>query len=205
MRLVCMSDTHGRHERLSVPEGDVLIHAGDLTGRGKAHEVEAAVEWLLDHPHPHKVLIAGNHDWLFQREPALARTLVQSLHYLEDSGCEIEGVKFWGSPWQPWFYNWAFNLRTPEELQAKWDLIPADTQVLVTHSPPFGILDQVDEHLVGCERLLETVLRIRPRVHVFGHIHECHGRFHKDGVLFVNASICDVAYRARQPIEIIDL
>lgn len=205
MRLICMSDTHGRHHQLTVPDGDVLLHAGDLTGRGKRHEVEDAVEWLLQLPHRHKLLVAGNHDWLFQREPELARTLVRELHYLQDSGCELEGFKFWGSPWQPWFYNWAFNLETPEELKARWDLIPNDTDVLITHGPPFAILDKVDGRSVGCEMLLHAVARVHPRLHVFGHIHEGHGRQLYRGTLYVNASICDVSYRARQPIEVVDL
>jgi len=205
LRLICMSDTHGRHHQLNVPDGDVLLHAGDLTGRGKRHEVEDAVEWLLGLPHRHKILVAGNHDWLFQREPELARTLVQELHYLQDSGCELEGLKFWGSPWQPVFFNWAFNLDTPEALKSKWDLIPNDTDVLITHGPPYGILDRVERRVVGCEMLLHAVARVQPRLHVFGHIHEGHGRHFQGGTLYVNASICDVAYRPRQPIEVVDI
>ncbi|MFM7203120.1 MAG: metallophosphatase domain-containing protein [Myxococcota bacterium] len=196
MKIVCISDTHNQHQGIEVPPGDVLIHAGDLTGRGRTYEVEDAVTWLLDQPHRHKILVAGNHDWLFQRQPELARALVAELHYLEDSGCELEGLHFWGSPWQPWFCDWAFNLKTRQELHDRWKLIPSHTDVLITHGPPFGIMDKVEHSKsVGCEALLETVERIEPRLHVFGHIHEGHGQQQRGRTLFVNASICDEAYR----------
>lgn len=205
MKLVCISDTHNQHHLIDVPHGDVLIHAGDLTGRGRIHEVEEAVEWLLDQPHRYKIIVAGNHDWLFQRQPQLARGLVSKLIYLEDSGCELEGLHFWGSPWQPWFCDWAFNLSTQAELQERWNLIPHNTDVLITHSPPFGILDAVDHKSVGCQALRETVELIRPRLHVFGHIHEGYGLHRQGRTLFVNASSCDQAYRPIQKPRVIEL
>lgn len=214
MKLVCLSDTHGRHDAIRVPEGDVLLHAGDGTKRGTKAEVEAWNDWLGRLPHPHKIAIAGNHDFLFQEEPALARTLLTNATYLEDSGIEVGGVRFWGSPWQPWFFDWAFNLRRGEEIRVKWDLIPRGTDVLVTHGPPHGIRDQVAglmnrlasrrEH-VGCEELLAAVLRVRPKVHVFGHIHEGHGSEERLGIQFVNASNCDREYRPVQPPIVVEL
>jgi Icc-related predicted phosphoesterase len=218
MRIVCIADTHDRHHLLEVPDGDVLVHAGDGTLRGTREEMEAFARWLLDLPHPRKVLIAGNHDWLFEREAGEARRLVKGVCYLQDEGTTIGGVRFWGSPWQPWFMNWAFNLRRGAPLRARWDLIPADTDVLVTHGPPHGILDAVSglvarsvgvalgvgEH-VGCEDLRTVVARVRPRLHVFGHIHEGYGREEHDGTVFVNASNCDRGYRLVNPPIVVDL
>lgn len=218
MRLVCLSDTHNRHDAVALPEGDVLVHAGDATMRGSRPEVEAFAEWLLARPHPHKVLVAGNHDWMFEREPAAARALFPGVHYLQDSGVEIGGVHFWGSPWQPWMMSWAFNLRRGAPLRAKWDLIPEGTDVLVTHSPPHGIGDRVGklsgrlfaravgqgEH-VGCEDLRAAVSRLRPRVHVFGHIHEGYGVVEEGGTRFVNPSWCDMHYHPGQAPILVDL
>ena len=114
-------------------------------------------------------------------------------HYLDDSGCEIEGIRFWGSPITPEFCNWAF-MREPRDIGRHWDAIPDDTDVLITHGPPHGILDQCPDS-VGCEQLLEAVKRVGPKVHAFGHIHEGHGILEKDGTTFVNASIMDGRYR----------
>jgi len=206
MRLVCISDTHNRHGSLVIPDGDVLIHAGDLTGMGQLPKIAAAAEFLASQPHRHKVVIAGNHDWGFQRQPAEARALMKGVTYLEDSGTVIDGVPFWGSPWQPWFCSWAFNLQPGAELKEKWDHIPSGTKVLITHGPPAGILDQtVNEEHVGCVELRAAVERVQPRVHVFGHIHEAYGRHEERGTVFLNASICDVGYSAVNAALVLDL
>lgn len=206
MRIVCLSDTHNLHDRITVPEGDLLIHAGDATMRGTLEEIVVFDAWLASLPHRHKVVVAGNHDFLFEREPALARQLLRSAVYLQDSGVELDGLELWGSPWQPWFFDWAFNLRRGAPLREKWDLIPESTDVLITHGPPHGILDRVDGgELVGCEELLQAILRCRPRLHVFGHIHEGYGQEKRDGVTFVNASNCNRAYRPVNPPVVVDL
>ncbi|MFN8395634.1 MAG: metallophosphoesterase [Bacteroidia bacterium] len=115
--------------------------------------------------------------------------------YLNDSGVEIEGVKIWGSPIQPWFFDWAFNRQRGADIAKHWALIPEDTDILVTHGPPYGILDRTDDgKLVGCEELIKVVERIRPKIHVFGHIHEAHGSLIKDGTHYVNASILNLRY-----------
>jgi predicted phosphodiesterase len=206
MRIVCLSDTHNLHDRIRVPEGDLLVHAGDATMRGTAEEIAAFFDWLAGLPHRHKVVVAGNHDFLFEREPARARGLVHGATYLEDSAVEIEGLRIWGSPWQPWFYDWAFNLRRGAPLREKWDLIPQGTDVLVTHGPPHGVLDRVDQgELVGCADLREAVTRVRPTLHLFGHIHEGYGQERGEGTTFVNASICDRAYRPVNAPVVVDL
>lgn len=207
MRLVLLSDTHGHHGELDVPDGDVLIHAGDFTTVGRRSEVETFLAWLASRPHARKVLVAGNHDFLFEREPKVARGMVEAaggIDYLEDSGIEIDGVSFWGSPWQPRFKEWAFNLDRGEPLRAKWNVIPSGVDVLVTHSPPQGILDRTFQGLpVGCEELLAALARVKPRVHVFGHIHEGYGGVEKGGTRYVNACNCDVRYRAvNEPVVV---
>jgi Icc-related predicted phosphoesterase len=207
VRIVALSDTHSRVPESGVPDGDVLVHAGDLTKRGSLEEIAAAGAWLRSLPHPRKVIIAGNHDFGFEREPRAARAaLGTGLDYLEDSGLVIDAVAFWGSPWQPWFYDWAFNLPRGEKLAEKWALIPPDTRVLVTHGPLYGILDRTEAgEQAGCSDLAERVRQLRPAVHVFGHIHEGAGMLREGETLFVNASICDLWYKPVNPAIVIDL
>ncbi|MGD0476508.1 MAG: metallophosphatase domain-containing protein [Candidatus Velthaea sp.] len=210
MRLVIASDTHEQHAGLVIPDGDVFVHCGDLTYNGDLKAIRVFGGWLASLPHRHKLVIAGNHDFAFERVPENARMAVSSdqdgVRYLQDSGVTVDGVSFWGSPWQPWFMNWAFNLPRGPALAAKWALIPEKTDVLITHGPPMGLLDVVPsgEH-VGCADLLARVAAVRPRVHTFGHIHEGSGVLVRDGITFVNASICDGAYRPVNPVRVVDL
>ncbi|MDP2308528.1 MAG: metallophosphatase domain-containing protein [Pseudomonadota bacterium] len=205
MRIVCVSDTHSFHDRVDVPDGDILVHTGDLSRRGSREDVRSFDRWLGALPHPHKVVIAGNHDFCFERD-ATARGWITNAIYLQDEGCVIAGLKFWGSPWQPRFFDWAFNLDRGVQLREKWDLIPPDTDVLLTHGPPHGVLDVTYAGLVvGCEELRAAVSRVRPRLHVFGHIHEGYGRSEQDGTRFVNASSCNVQYIPTQAPIVVDL
>lgn len=216
MRIVCISDTHERHNQLAIPEGDVLIHAGDATFQGKVETISAFNEWLGTLPHKHKLVIAGNHDWLFQREPTLALSIMSNATYLEDGWIVLDGVKFYGSPWQPTFCNWAFNLPRGESLRAKWERIPRDTNILITHGPPHGIGDDVvrfnnrtGEYIierVGCEELRKTVDELPDlKLHVFGHIHKGYGQYGLSGKMFVNASLLDDDYRVAHKPIVIDL
>jgi hypothetical protein len=141
VKIVCISDTHAQHHLTEVPDGDILVHTGDITRHGSLDDVASFDEWLGRLPHRHKVVICGNHDFCFQHQPAEARARLTNAIYLEDSGCEIEGLTFYGSPWQPWFGGWAFNLPRGEALAAMWALIPVGIDVLMTHGPPEGILD----------------------------------------------------------------
>ena len=208
MKCVAISDTHGLHGEVEVqvPDGDVLIHAGDSLRCGSLEELEGLNEWFGTLPHAHKILIAGNHDWCFENIPEEARALVTNAVYLQDEAVTLDGVKFYGAPWQPWFLDWAFNLQRGEEIREKWNLIPEDTDVLITHGPPAGILDHVprDEH-VGCQDLLDAVLRIKPQAHVFGHIHEGHGEEFVNGTHFINASTCTPRYLPWNPPVVFDL
>lgn len=174
VRIVAVADTHAFENAIErVPEGDLFIHAGDFCSRGTLDEFQAAIEWVKSQPHEHKVVIGGNHDWCLVREREAALKLLDGLTYLEDSGCTVAGIRFWGSPWTPEFCDWAFNLPRGPELAEKWALIPARTDILITHGPPRGYGDWVrDEQHSGCEDLLAALARVRPALHLFGHIHE---------------------------------
>ncbi len=209
-RIVCLSDTHNFHEQIRVPDGDILIHAGDATGRGTIAEIERFNFWLAKLPHEHKIFVAGNHDWLFETNNLTARRLLDdSIIYLEDSAVEIESLKIYGSPWQPRFYDWAFNLNRGAEMAEKWRMIPANTDVLITHGPPNGVLDEVPRQYfvenTGCEELRKRVESVRPKLHVFGHIHCGYGQIEQFGVKFVNASNCNEEYQPVNAPVVIDL
>lgn len=141
MRIVAVADTHLFHAELVVPDGDVFVHAGDMCRGGDLDELEQTAEWIAGLPHRHKVIVAGNHDWAFVHERAPARSLFATMHYLEDSEITLDGMRFYGSPWQPEFHDWAFNLPRGEPLAAVWRRIPRGIDVLITHGPPAGIGD----------------------------------------------------------------
>lgn len=194
MRLVLISDTHMTHKAMFLPEGDVLIHAGDFTNSGSSAETADALWWFRNQPHKHKICIAGNHDFAFETDSDDCTTILgPDVHYLEGTGVEIEGVKFWGSPVQPEFHDWAFN-RSKKYRSTYWDEnLPEDTDVLITHCPPRQILDwnYLGEY-VGCKHLRRNVIeRVKPKLHVFGHIHEARGGDHVNGVDFINATCVD--------------
>jgi predicted phosphodiesterase len=240
MKIVCISDTHNRHKEIDVGSGDILIHAGDATGRGYLKEVRKFMEWYAAQDFAYKIFIAGNHDWgwegtkmgeeVKQKLEKEAKEL--GLIYLNDSGVTIKhldtgkDIKIWGSPVQPEFCNWAFN-RSVSPLAPKdpyhhphgihpwikphWDKIPDDTDIIITHGPPEGIRDQVltmqarysgmsEYENVGCPHLMDAIKnRIKPKMHVFGHIHEEYGVS-----MFVNASSLDDRYiYSHKPVEII--
>lgn len=205
MRIVCLSDTHNLHDAIEVPGGDLLVHTGDFSGKGRPAEIAAFGVFLANLPHKHKVIIAGNHDFLFEEDIEQAKALLGDVTYLQDSGTEIDGLRIWGSPWQPRFFDWAFNLDRGLELKQKWDLIPDETELLLTHGPPHGTLDITTRgEAVGCEELTLALERVQPRVHVFGHIHEAYGVLSSDYGLSINACTCDVKYRPVNPPIVFD-
>lgn len=206
MKIVFISDTHGLHNEIEIPNGDMLIHAGDISSRGKEHEIDDFLDWFSNQPHKYKIFIAGNHDFFFEKMNAkyIETKIPKNIIYLNDSGIEIENFKIWGSPIQPEFYDWAFNRNRGSAIKKHWDLIPLNTDLLITHGPPLNILDKtISGDFVGCEDLLTAVNRIKPKIHVFGHIHEDYGVLKTNNTTFINASVLDVRYRnANNPIMI---
>jgi len=189
-RAILLSDTHGRHDDVAVPDdGDLLIHAGDVTNRGSRDEVEDFADWLSPRPHPHKIVVAGNHDRWIEKHPQRMPEILSDASYLQDGSTDAGPLTVWGSPWTPQFFDWSFMLPRGDELAAKWAQIPDDIDILVTHGPPRGILDRTRAGIdAGCDALRDRVFEIQPRLHVFGHIHEARGRVEHDGITFVNAS-----------------
>jgi Icc-related predicted phosphoesterase len=204
MKIILISDTHGLHDQLQLPEGDMLIHAGDVSMRGDEHEILAFLDWFGGLNYKYKIFISGNHDFFFERKtPAYIKSLIpENVIYLNDSHVMIEGIKIWGSPIQPWFHDWAFNRKRGEEIQKHWDLIPDDADIVVTHGPVFGILDTLNTGVpVGCEDLLPVIQRIKPKIHLCGHIHEAYGMVERDGTIYINASVLNLRYQmANQPV-----
>ncbi len=211
MKIVCLSDTHNCNEQINVPDGDLLIHSGDATVRGAQTEVEDFLAWFSSLPHTHKIFVAGNHDWLYEKDNQQARFLTDKfgIEYLQDSSVKIEGLNIYGSPWQPRFFDWAFNLNRGQELAEKWNMIPTQTDILITHGPPNGILDEVQRKYwvenTGCEELRKKVEEIRPKLHIFGHIHCGYGQAEKFGVKFINASNCNESYEPINPPIVIEI
>ena len=222
MRITFISDTHTKHNQVtsSLPGGDVLIHAGDISSMGYRNEIQDFIKWFSGlENYKHKIFIAGNHDWGFQTEPKATEHLLElnpGCEYLQDNlfliGDDTDDyedmVKVWGSPWQPEFYNWAFNLpRQGWELGVHWNQIPEDTEILITHGPPFGHLDTVKSNPTfntGCELLRERVDVVKPKIHVFGHIHTGYGYKFDGNTHFFNAAVLDENYIFSQKPMTID-
>jgi predicted phosphodiesterase len=223
MKIICISDTHTYLDQITIPQGDMIIHAGDATFRGSIEEISKFNQDFKKLPHKYKIFVAGNHDILFEKNLGLAKSLLdKSIIYLQDEGTVINGFNIWGSPWQPEFGGWAFNLKRGDPLKEKWDLIPENTDILITHGPPKGYGDVVLEGdgdewpfqdfgykkiTVGCRDLRNRVdLLPNLKLHVFGHIHSGNGQYkNAAGKLFVNASVCNEKYKPIQPIHIIEL
>jgi predicted phosphodiesterase len=232
-RIVCISDTHLCHD-FALPAGDILVHSGDFSMTGEQTEIETFITWLKSlTQYRLKIIIAGNHDLTLEpeyyektwqqwhaeqkqdyqqigcliRDPSLATNY--GIIYLEQQEFidPQTGLKFFGSPYQPAFGGWAFNLPADSPaIKQVWSKIPDDVDVLITHGPPANILDGTisGEH-AGCAQLLKRIKQIKPRLHVFGHIHEGYGREEHNSTIFVNASTCNVCYNPSQSPIIVDL
>jgi predicted phosphodiesterase len=215
VKITVISDTHNQHK--SIPTkylagGDCIIHAGDVSGRGTHSEIEDFLSWFNELPYTYKILIAGNHDFFFERASKIIIESTLSKYpniiYLNDSGIELEGIKFWGSPVQPWFYNWAFN-RRGTEICEHWDMIPLDTDVLIVHGGPKNIgslnITYRTKEDVGCPYLYEKISELKNlKLLVSGHIHEGYGFIEENGKLFVNASQLNLQYELVNKPYIID-
>ncbi|MEM9820540.1 MAG: metallophosphatase domain-containing protein [Bacteroidota bacterium] len=206
MKIICISDTHGYHEQLDLPAGDMIIHAGDISKRGLATEVRTFIDWFTGLPYRHKLFIGGNHDFMLENQPALFKELLNDqIIYLEDDWTEIEGIRIWGSPITPFFFDWAFNRHRGADIKRYWEPIPDDIDILVTHGPPLGYGDRIySGDLVGCADLLEAVQRVRPAYHIFGHIHEAYGTFTDGETRYLNASVVNLSYQVVNPPIVFD-
>ena len=209
MKITFISDTHNKHDFLTsnkiLGSGNVLVHAGDISSMGRPNEIMNFLEWFSNTDFEYKIFIAGNHDFGFQQGFKIPKSFKdKGVIYLQDSEVVIEGVKFYGSPWQPEFHNWAFNLPRGQELAEKWEMIPTDTNVLITHSPAMGMVDYTPQLInVGCNDLFYRIMEVRPQIHVCGHIHFSYGQKSFNGVDFINASVLDESYTYRnQPIVV---
>lgn len=224
-RIVFTSDCHGKLEKITLPKGDILVLAGDILPNfsrdpywDRIKQERALSE--LDHylgtlGFKHIIFVAGNHDWIMD-QPAEWNKLLKNITYLQDQELVIDGIKFYGSPWQPEFCNWAFNLpRKGLKLKQVWDAIPSDVDILVTHGPAWGHLDRivpwpkngirVSDNL-GCELLFDRLKdgAIKPKIHAFGHIHGSYGIKQLEHTLFLNSALCNENYDPVNPPHVVD-
>ena len=226
MRIVCIADTHGQHRMMTdLPDADVLIHAGDFASHGRIEDCMRALHWLNALPYKHRIVIAGNHDCFMDAEllgevigsskSAIEAIIpkAENFHYLHDRSVIIDGIKFWGSPVTPNFMDCAFMMPRGPALRQHWEKIPVDTDVLITHGPCFKIVDSCPNYLdpngpwinVGDVDLLDAVNRIKPKVHIAGHIHAAHGHAWCGKTLHINASVCDEAYNPTHKPQVFDI
>ena len=213
IKVTLMSDTHTKERNVLVNGGDLILHSGDVMNSGYEWEdLYDFLNWFSELPYKMKVFTPGNHDRYIQDNPVDAWKMINEFHdkgvrCLIDDFVEFEGLKIYGSPWQPEFYNWAFNLpRNGWEIEQKWKDIPDDTDILLTHGPAWGILDTVvnrrDMNL-GCEMLTKRLETLKPLIHNCGHIHTGYGYVEKNGTHFFNSSVLDERYRHNQkPFDI---
>ena len=211
MKITFISDTHTKHKQLDLSGGDLLIHAGDIMNSGYSKsDIHTFCEWFEAQDYKHKIFIAGNHDRMFENHPLESNTIVNKydVTYLQDDEHLIDGVKLYGTPWQPEFCNWAFNLpRRGDGLMAKWGAIPKDTDILITHGPAYGHLDVsgYGGQNVGCELLRERIDKVKPLIHVFGHIHGSAGYKFDGTTHYFNASVLNERYEYQNKPMTIDL
>ena len=203
MKIILISDTHRCIDGLiEMPKADMIIHAGDFCNDGSVEDTMVFNKWFCQLPYKYKIVVAGNHDRIFEYEPSLARSLLDPhIIYLQDEMVEIEGIKFYGSPHSRPFCNWAFN-RTEEEMDVLFSKIPENIDVLITHTPPFGILDDSGRNKdLGSQSLLKHIQRVRPRVNIFGHIHNSRNQFvdNERNIKYYNVSICNEIYEPVNP------
>lgn len=192
MKLALFSDTHATEGKVVIPDADILIFAGDMTHCRTARDVANFNDFLSSLPHRQKIVIGGNHDHRLARDLDKARALLSHAIYLQDEAVVVSGITIYGSPWQPTFNERAcdaFALPRGKALKAKWEMIPPGVDILVTHTPPAGILDQAGPVSHGCSDLAAAVARIKPRYHIFGHIHDHHGMIQIGPTRYINCNV----------------
>lgn len=209
LKICAISDTHNQYRQLKIPECDLLIHAGDETLYGSEDETRDFARWLSEQPARHIVWTPGNHSLGFEEYYPESRQWIlehaPKVNILLHSDVVLEGVRVWGSPATPRFHDWAYNFDRGEDIREMWDRIPDDTAIVVTHGPPLGLFDRVVRggFNVGCEDLRKRLERLKPKVHVFGHIHEGYGMRDVDGTTYINAAVVNERCRLiNKPVEL---
>lgn len=206
MRIVAISDNHGYSlnqidNKLGLPDGDILVHAGDFTDRGEIAYISRFVESVKDYDYDEVIVIAGNHDFCFQNDLQYrAEELIEEeCIYLRNDSVTVDGVKFHGTPWSCKFGNWAF-MGGIDKLSRQYERIDDDTDVIISHTPPHDILDEVkytrpdETPHVGSKALKKRIESVEPELVVCGHIHEAYGDSEVDGIKYINASVCNLDY-----------
>lgn len=212
VRLAVMSDTHCRHREITnVPQADILIHCGDFTNMGREDEVLDFADWLASLPHRHKIVVPGNHDACLDAQRPLLYSqrafdrLSSVSRVLINESVEVEGIKFYGSP-NVWGAK-VFSITNDAEAYEVFGSIPDDTDILLTHSPPLGVMDlSFTGERIGCDALLVNVVdRVQPAVHFFGHAHGDWGVRRMYGVYFVNASSVNMSGLNAEPVRLVEM
>jgi Icc-related predicted phosphoesterase len=208
MRLVITSDTHGKHENLALPSGDVLIHCGDFCDGFNPDEsdLNRIDRWFGRLEFDHILCIGGNHDFVAQDRSYDPESMFEHATYLQDSEHVIDGVRFYGAPWIPQLQGWAYYL-SDDQLRDKWAMIPIHTDVLITHTPPWHILDSPRNRTIraGCAHLAARIDNLNLKIHCFGHIHASYGRLDHNRTIFLNASAVNSNFEIANEPFVIDL
>lgn len=221
MKLILVSDTHRMHGQIRIPQGDVLIHAGDMTNLGELGELDSVASFFSKQPHKHKIVICGNHERQVSEDTETVKSIFEpyGIKVLHNETIEINGVKFYGEPRTPEFFNWGWMYKRGKEAEEIWNKVPEDTDVLICHGPPYGYGDLAPRlfgfcgvpsgfenkpHHVGCRQQLKMLQRIKPKLVVCGHIHFSYGIHLTDfGTVIANAAICTEGYKPKnKPLEI---
>jgi len=196
MNVMFISDSCGQHDALMLPWGNMIIHAGNITRNGTRSEVVDFLQWFAHLNYQHKIFIAGTDDHFFEKEPKAVRRLIPAgVIYLEESGVEIGGLKIWGSPYNSYNHGSAFG-KTEEKIVGHWEKIPDDSNMLVIHSPAYGVLDKnaKGEH-EGSKDLLRKLVKVEPRYFICGHRQSTHGYEYRYGIHFINASVTNDEFK----------
>ena len=197
MKILHISDTHGRHtELVKLPAADIIVHSGDFTLGGSEQETINFLNWFLDLPYQHKILVAGNHDDCLYNSGL--NGLDSNCHYLNNSDVVIGGVRFYGVPM---FMQDCISGQQERNIGN----IPAGIDVLVTHQPPYGILDRSGSINYGSSELLSKIGIIAPQFHLFGHIHVANGEVITKTTKFVNSAIVSENYQSLQSYHILSI
>jgi len=205
MKLVCIADTHTRENQLHIPYGDVLVHAGDFSETGTFRETKAFLIWFANQKHPHKILVPGNHDFYLQKEHCeKLKPYLERIHLLINKSTIINEYYFWGSPNTSLGNKWAFGLNS-DEIEEHWKKIPHKANIIITHNPPYDILDHTKNNRVGCPYLRRKIEQVKPNYHIFGHAHDNYGKIKLGETTFINATSFDAKYTTPNSPITIDL